>query len=115
LVKSIRIELDISNISPNFGETSQKLIYIKLSIVSPEYLLLESFTIFDAHQAHAIPFIIIFFILVPFFTFLRHFPSANLCLSLSLASRWESHGLLVVSRCLRTMIFFLISIIVVTH
>jgi len=30
-------------------------------------------------------------------------------------SRWESHGLLVVSRCLRTMIFFLISIIVVTH
>jgi hypothetical protein len=58
LVKSIRIELGISNISPNFGETSQKLICIKLSIVSPEYLLSESFTIFDAH---AIPFIIIIF------------------------------------------------------
>jgi hypothetical protein len=54
---------------PNFGEISQTLPCIKLSIVLPKYRLLKSFSISNSHHLHAILFFIIFFILAPFFTF----------------------------------------------
>jgi hypothetical protein len=67
--KSIRIKLGISNFSPYFGEISQTLPCIKLSIVSPNYRLSESFSISNAQNLYAILFFIIFLILAPFFTF----------------------------------------------
>lgn len=67
--KSICIELGISNISPNFGQTSQKHLCIKLSILSLRYLLSESFSRFNVQNLHAILFFIIFLNLTPFFTF----------------------------------------------